>query len=1057
MLQFPIFIVPMTIVSMVETTVSGKRIVELLRSEELQRDAVERLEYPASDAQNTEVVSITSGNFTWGKLLMGKTDRDDDDDGGEKSKTGDGGKAENEKSNDSGKKKKSEKGKKNKKGKSEADDSSDIMETEADKVTLSDINFVCNKGQLVSVVGRVGSGKSSLVSAMLGDMKKLSGKVTVRGRVAYVPQQPWIINATLRENILFGHKYDEDFYRKVVKTCELEKDIEMLKGGDMAEIGENGINLSGGQKARVSLARAVYSKAQLFLFDDPLSAVDAHVGRNLMKNVIGPSGLLKNRTRILVTHALQYLPVCDNIYAMKDGVIVESGTYSELIADSQGFLSVFMGGVDGLTTQGQENMDSETSSNVDISTDASSKDVDGAPGAEPDYTEIVRRISMKKRLSIGSLGSYAGLNILQQLEDDDDDDDEGSSTTKDKMVVTKQQKPAGESSSEETKDEGALIQSEESEKGNVKLSVFWSYIKASSISGMLLYVIFAVAKSGFMVGASLWLKQWSNNNSLSQSMQSGHSKTYYLLIYGLLGFLQAISYSLENLIIWVVCAIRAARSTHNGLLNGVMRSPMSFFDTTPTGRILNRFNKDQDSIDRSIPRAFDMWIQSMISVITSLLVIMGSFWMFAIAAAIILIVYAYIQRYFVTSSRELKRLESTTRSPIYAHFQESLSGMSSIRSYDQADRFLAQNRLFLESNTRASFPFISLNRWLSIRLELMGACIIFMASFFSVLSTYLSLSFISASLVGLAVSYSLDITQRLSWGVRQAVELETSIISIERNLEYANLPPEAPESIPDTKPPKDWPQHGKITFNNYSTRYRPGLDLVLRDINLTIEPSTRVGVVGRTGAGKSSLTLTLFRIIEAAAGSIQIDGVDISKLGLHDLRSKLVIIPQDPVLFGGTLRENLDPFSQYTDAEIWIALEHAQLKPWVLDYGKTSASNNAGSSSSSVASDAQPTITSNSATSSNVGLNLQIQNNGSNLSLGQRQLVCLARALLRSPLKILVLDEATAAIDVETDRMIQQAIRSEQFSDCTVITIAHRLNTIMDSDKILVIDAGQIA
>ncbi|OMJ19580.1 Metal resistance protein YCF1 [Smittium culicis] len=1013
LLKFPLFILPMIASFVIEANVSCKRVIKLLVSEDLQSDAVDKqpfsreegnLKIKAGAIENRDLmVSVTNGTFTWGFNANNSNDSKND------------------------KKKLSKKEKKEMKEKKSQPSDENVYDE--DTPSIKNINFNAYYGELIGIVGIVGSGKSSLVSALLGDMKKLSGDVMLRGRVAYVPQQPWIINSTLRENILFGQKYDKEFYERVIKNCELEKDIAMLEGGDMAEIGEKGINLSGGQKARLSLARAVYSRAHVYLLDDPLSAVDAHVGRNIMTNVIGPSGLLHNKCRILVTHAVQYLPLIDQVIVMDNGEICEKGHYNELINKVGGSLVRILG---------DEHF---TKINENDSNEVSEQNVESLNSGLNSTQASLKENSLSRRASISTIGTGFDFSNFDSSTLDSQSMIESPDLIMPESNVGSQEKGASQA--------GQLIEDEVSKSGRIKLRNFVDYVKAGSISGMLIYLVSLVLTNTFSVVANVWLQYWSNQNVKPGDSRSA---TYYILIYGLFGLLQAIFLSTQNFTIWVFIAIRAAKKTHSLLLKAVMRSPMSFFDTTPLGRILNRFSKDQETIDHQIPRSFDSWASSMMSVLATLIVIVTSFPLFLVAAVPIMIAYYFVYDYYIVSSRELKRLESTTRSPIYSMFQECLSGVSTIRAYGHVNRFKRLNNKLLTINTRAQFPYISLNRWISIRLESIGALIIFFASLFAVITALINHnkgnSSISAARVGLAVSYSLSVTQNLSWGIRQTAELENSIVSVERNKEYCELPPEAPEIIPDNRPPTEWPTRGEIVLSNYSTRYREGLDLILRNINLTIPAGSKVGVVGRTGAGKSSLSLALFRIIESAGGKILIDGIDISTIGLKDLRSKIVIIPQDPVLFSETLRANLDPFNEFSDVEIWSALEKSKLKSWVIQQDTQTGTDATGSSETS----AVPTPTT---TSGSLGLNVMIQQGGANMSLGQRQLVCLARALLRRS-KILILDEATAAIDVETDRFIQDVIRTE-FATCTVITIAHRLNTIIDSDYILVLEKGEAA
>lgn len=462
----------------------------------------------------------------------------------------------------------------------------------------------------------------------------------------------------------------------------------------------------------------------------------------------------------------------------------------------------------------------------------------------------------------------------------------------------------------------------------------------------------------------------------------------------------------------------AARQMHIMMLRVVMRAPLTFFDTTPTGRIISRFAKDVDVLDTSLPQQISDSIYCLFEVIATLVVISFSTPIFISVIIPISVIYYFVQRLYVASSRQLKRLESVSRSPIYSHFSETVSGAQMIRAFGVQERFINESESKVDFNQVCYYPSIIANRWLAIRLEMVGNLIIFFAALFAVLNK----DTVSSGLVGLSVSYALQVTQTLNWLVRMTSDVETNIVAVERIKEYGETPQEASWKNPDYTPPKEWPVQGRVEFKDYKVRYREDLELVLRGLSFSIKGGEKVGIVGRTGAGKSSLTLALFRIIEAADGQIFIDDIDIAKLGLHDLRSRLTIIPQDPVLFSGSLRINLDPFNCYTDDEVWRALEHAHLKSFIKNLPN--------------------------------GLLYEVSEGGENLSIGQRQLICLARALLRKT-KVLILDEATASVDLETDDLIQQTIRQE-FKDCTILTIAHRLNTILDSDRIIVLDNGRI-
>eukprot|EP00914_Ancora_sagittata_P000414 GHVO01001132.1.p1 GENE.GHVO01001132.1~~GHVO01001132.1.p1 ORF type:complete len:558 (+),score=36.54 GHVO01001132.1:161-1834(+) len=530
---------------------------------------------------------------------------------------------------------------------------------------------------------------------------------------------------------------------------------------------------------------------------------------------------------------------------------------------------------------------------------------------------------------------------------------------------------------------------------------------------MMWYFIYLATQTG----SNIWLSVWSNDPPSVNGTQDTKLRDLRLGVYGGLGLLQAIGVVGQSFSAAIGC-IGASRVLHSNLLNNVLRAPMYFFDTTPLGRIVNRFARDMDVVDVNIPITLRIWLGTFSGVVSTLFVISYSTPIFLVVVVPLGIFYYFVQRFYIASSRQMRRIDSILRSPIYTHFEASLTGVSSIRAYGQSNRFVQQSDYLLDKNQMAYYPYFVSNRWLSFWLETVGNLIVLFAAIFATIEK----DHITAGLAGLSVSYALQVTGALNMVVRMTSDMETYIVGVERINEYANCPKEAPERVFMDRNLTDWPEQGQVELKNYSTRYRQGLDLVLRDVSVIINPMEKAGIVGRTGAGKSSLTLALFRILEASGGDIMIDGLNIGHLGLTDLRSKLTIIPQDPVLFSGTLRINLDPFLLFSDQEIWTALAQAHLKNFV---------------------DTLP-----------AGLAADIAEGGENLSVGQRQLICLARALLRRT-KILVLDEATAAIDLETDELIQSTIRTE-FNECTVITIAHRLNTIMDYDKIIVLDQGKV-
>ncbi|XP_061228390.1 ATP-binding cassette sub-family C member 2 isoform X2 [Neopsephotus bourkii] len=853
---------------------------------------------------------------------------------------------------------------------------------------VRDVNLDITPGSLVAVVGAVGSGKSSLVSAMLGEMEHIKGHINIQGSLAYVPQQAWIQNATLKDNILFGSELDEARYQQVIKACALLPDLEQLPAGDQTEIGEKGINLSGGQKQRVSLARAVYSNADIYVLDDPLSAVDAHVGKYLFEHVLGPKGLLQNKTRILVTHSISFLPQVDNIVVMVAGAVSEQGSYGTLLANKGAFAQFL-----NLYGRQEEDASEKNTADIALAGDEEQGDEDAEPLVEESPDDVVT-MTLKREASI-----HRG--VLNR------------SISK---TSTNSWKKAQEEPPKKVKGQ-KLIEKEAVETGKVKFSMYLRYLRAVGLWYSFWVAMCYVGQYAAFMGTNLWLSAWTDDaQRYLNETYPVEQRDLRIGVFGALGMSQAL-FLLFATILSAYGAMRASRVMHQQLLSNILRVPMSFYDTTPTGRIVNRFAKDIFTIDETIPMSFRSWLSCLMGIISTLLMITLATPFFALIIIPLSIFYYFVLRFYVSTSRQLRRLDSVTRSPIYSHFGETVSGLSVIRAYGHQARFLQQNEITMDINQKSVYSWIISNRWLAIRLEFVGSLVVF----FSALLAVISKGTLEGGIVGLSISSALNVTQTLNWLVRTSSELETNIVAVERVHEYTKVKNEAPW-VTEKRPPRGWPSKGEIRFVDYKVRYRPELELVLQGITCNIGSTEKVGVVGRTGAGKSSLTNCLFRVLEAAGGMILIDEVDIATIGLHDLRRNLTIIPQDPVLFTGTLRMNLDPFDQYTDEEVWKALELAHLKTYVQDLPER--------------------------------LLYVVSEGGENLSVGQRQLVCLARALLRKA-KILILDEATAAVDLETDHLIQTTIRSE-FADCTVLTIAHRLHTIMDSNRVMVLQAGRI-
>uniref|UniRef100_A0A3B4BUZ0 ATP-binding cassette, sub-family C (CFTR/MRP), member 3 n=1 Tax=Pygocentrus nattereri TaxID=42514 RepID=A0A3B4BUZ0_PYGNA len=874
-----------------------------------------------------------------------------------------------------------------------------------DSPTLQNINVLVPQGSLLAVVGHVGCGKSSLVSALLGEMEKLEGHISIRGSVAYVPQQAWIQNATLRDNILFGKPYVEQKYRCVLEACALTPDLEVLPGGDQTEIGEKGINLSGGQRQRVSLARALYSEADVYLLDDPLSAVDAHVAKHIFDNVIGPEGALRGKTRILVTHGISFLPQVDNIMVLVDGMVSEMGSYQDLLKQNGAF-------ADFLRNYSLEDIIEDAEAMKIISRGASLDKVlmdeeelfpDDALSNHTDMVDNEPAVNEARR------------QFMRQMSVMSNDVENPKTKSIRRRRCSERRHGDQQQEKKEAKGE-KLIQAETTETGRVKFKVYWEYAK---VVGPLLsiFICFLYAsQSAAAIGANIWLSQWTNdarNNTIA------HEKVHMRVgVYAALGITQGFLV-MSSTFTLALGKIQAACKLHQSLLDNKFHTPQAFFDTTPIGRIINRFSKDIYVIDEALPYTVLMFLGTFFASLSTMIVIIFSTPIFAVVIVPLALIYFFVQRFYVATSRQLKRLESVSRSPIYSHFSESITGTSVIRAYGRNSAFVLMSDMKVDENQKSYYPGIVSNRWLGVRIEFIGNCIVLFAALFAVIGK----ESLNPSLVGLSVSYALQVTMSLNWMVRMTSDLESNIVAVERVKEYSETPPEAPWEVEDKKPPGDWPSEGNVEFVDYSVRYRAGLDLVLRNISLKVKGGEKIGIVGRTGAGKSSMTLCLFRLLEAAGGEITIDGVKIKEIGLHDLRSKLTIIPQEPVLFSGSLRMNLDPFEKYSDDDLWNALTLSHLHKFVSN---------------------QP-----------AKLDLECSEGGENLSVGQRQLVCLARALLRKT-RILILDEATAAIDLETDDLIQSTIRT-QFEDCTIFTIAHRLNTIMDYTRFLVLDKGQVA
>ncbi|XP_064086924.1 ATP-binding cassette sub-family C member 5-like isoform X2 [Macrobrachium nipponense] len=827
---------------------------------------------------------------------------------------------------------------------------------------LFNLNLSVQRGKLIGVCGSIGSGKSSLLSAICGDMKVESGDLQANGRLALVTQQAWIYNATLRENIIIGQKFDEEKYKEVLRVCSLQSDLNLLSNGDMTEIGDRGSTLSGGQKQRVNLGRAVYSDRDIYLLDDPLSAVDTKVAKHIFGECI--KGSLASKTVIFVTHATHFLEQCDEIVVMQTGKIAERGTHSELMERKGDYFDMV-----GLDSSGKEKK------NEDNNTQKPSEKADSA-----------------------------------------------------------------ESKEQESLNSGKLITEETSATGSVPMKMYVTFIKVCGgwcIVGLIFFaiVIFTLSR---MFNA-VWLQTWLDQGDGRKEERKENITMYNLTFSGdeLLGsvthnpdlWMYQLVYIMSFVMLLITGVIKGTGVTfrvlsgssrlHNDMFWSIIRSPMSFFDTTPSGRIINRFSRDLDELDVRVPFFLEFILQGLLMVVGQMMLVCFIYVWFVVPLVLIAILFAGIDIFLNVGVRELKRLDNVLKSPVTQHISSSVSGISVIRTFDRESLFLSRMYKYLDQHSVALLVFRLSNRWFTYRMDIMAVMITFAITGICVFTK----GSVSTALAGLALSTVNGVCVFIPFLMRMKSEFQSRITSVERIIEYAyDLKSEAPCEIKETQPPPDWPKTGAIELKEVKLRYRPELPLVLHGISASIRDGEKIGIIGRTGAGKSSLISTLLRLSELDSGSVFVDGIDISTIGLHVLRSSISVIPQDPVLFHGSIRYNLDPFDRHSDDAVWQALERSHLKAVVQKQEH--------------------------------GLMSMVEAAGENFSVGERQLICLTRALLRNS-KILLLDEATASVDVETDHLIQTTIK-EAFVRSTVLTIAHRLNTIASYDRIMVLDAGRV-
>ncbi|XP_026726076.1 multidrug resistance-associated protein 4-like [Trichoplusia ni] len=830
-------------------------------------------------------------------------------------------------------------------------------------MAIKNVSMRLRKGKLCAIIGPVGSGKSSILQLLLKELPPATGSVSIYGQISYACQEAWLFPSTVRENILFGLPYEPEKYKKVCKVCTLEKDFKQFPYGDQTLVGERGVSLSGGQRARINLARAVYREADIYLLDDPLSAVDANVGRLLFEGCI--NGYLRKRTRILVTHQIHFLKAADFIVVMNEGRIENMGTFDELVGSGKDFAMMLAGLQEG-KDKDAESMGSHAS------------------------------VEEKSRPALKTMASVISANEGEDLEE-----------------------------FEEQKKE-----QEERSSGNLRWEVILTYFKSG---GNLCFVLFTVSVVLIAIasGASVdyWVSYWTNQMAIYEASGGGSTDSgpnldeqvglfttgQYLIIHGSL-VLACIFLTNMRVFPFARLCNTASINLHNNMFSTMLRGVMRFFDTSDSGRILNRFTKDMGALDEILPRTLLDVIQMYGSLAAIFVLNAIALYWTLVPSAVLGILFFFMVRVYKKAAQGIKRLEGTTKSPMFGVVTSSLNGIATIRSSNSQDRLINQFDTSQDLHSSAWNCFLSGGATFGFYLD--TVCLVYLTA---VIFVFLFLDFgesVPVGSVGLAVTQSNVLVLLLPHAARVLVEFLAQLTSVERILQYTHIDTEPNLFQGKIDMPPTWPSRGSLVFQNVSMRYAPTEAPVLKNLNIVVESGWKVGIVGRTGAGKSSLISALFRFAHIE-GSISIDGIDTSLISRQGLRSKISIIPQEPILFSASIRYNLDPFSSFSDDDLWRALEQVDLKPVI------------------------------------PSLDFKVTEGGSNFSVGQRQLMCLARAVLRSN-QILIMDEATANVDPQTDNFIQDTIR-RRFASCTVLTIAHRLNTIMDSDRVLVMSSGEVA
>ncbi|KAM9675035.1 ATP-binding cassette sub-family C member 4-like [Dama dama] len=835
-----------------------------------------------------------------------------------------------------------------------------FWDEESGTPVLRGLSFTVRPGELLAVVGPVGAGKSSLLSALLGELPLRQGNVNIHGRIAYVSQQPWVFPGTVRSNILFGKKYEEDRYKEVIKACALEKNLQNLKEGDQTVIGDGGTPLSEGQKARVSLARAVYQDADIYLLDDPLSAVDVEVSRHLFEQCICQA--LKDKITILVTHQLQYLKAASNTLILENGEMGQKGPYTEFL---------------------KSRIDSGSLSKKTEESEPSSK--------SPDQPQESSTPSVKDAAP----------------EDHDTED-----------ILVK-------------------LPLEDHSKGQVGCKTYKNYFTASAHWFIIIFLILVnIAAQVAYALQDWWLQDWADEHDVSVNRnETTIDLNWYIAVYSGLNVFTILFGITRSLLLFHIL-VNSSQTLHSKMVESILRSLVLFFDRNSIGRILNRFCKDIGRMDDLLPLTFQDLIQTFLLVIGMVIVMVAMIPWTAIPLAVLGIVFFLLQLYFLNTSGDVKRLECAKQSPIFSHLASSLQGLRTIRAYKAEQKFQKLFETCQDLHSESWFMLLTMSQYFAMWLDIVCAFLVIVVAFGALLLEEPW----TPGQVGLVLSLALTLMRMFQWCVRQSTEVENMMMSTERVIEYTELEKEAPWEL-DFRPPAYWPDNGVVAFNNVNFKYSPDGPLVLNDLTVSTEPKKKVCIVGKTGAGKSSLIAALFRFSDFQ-GTISIDKILTTSIGLHDLRKKMSVVSQEPVLFIGTMKTNLDPFDEHKEEDLWNALEEGSSEICNIQMSLDCEQ-------ADLEVQLKETIQ---------GLpgkmDTELAELGSNLSVGQRQLLCLARAFLKKN-RILIIDEATSNVDPRTDELIQKTIH-ETFVQCSVLTITNRLSNVVDSDKIMVLDSGKL-